>query len=415
MKIELIHDTETRIHLPGRTLILLGTAHISQESVTEVSNRIVEEHPSSVCVEIDSARYQTLTEGQNWENMNITQILKQKKGFLLIANLILSSFQKRMGVDVGVKPGQEMMAAIQVANDNGIPVVLADRDIHITLRRAWALSSFWGKAKLLSALIASVFTKEELAPDDIEKLKERSALDNMMNELSDYLPAVKTVLIDERDQFLAHSIFHAAGDKTLAIVGAGHVPGILKNIEALDADADAIPTETINTVPKTSLFKKICNVLIPVAVIAAICGISFAVKGFDGLKITSIGWLAGNAVFSGLGALLALGNPLSVLIAAVAAPITSLGIPISSGVIAGIAESLIRKPKVTDFTNLSSDILSVKGIYRNRVTRSLLVFFLASVGSLIGTYLGFPLFSWLFSGLGHSGSHPLAVFGAILK
>ena len=170
-------------------------------------------------------------------------------------------------------------------------------------------------------------------------------------------------------------------------------------MEALEKDSEAVPVDKINTVPKNPKWKTALNVIIPIAIIAAICGISFAINGFDGLKITSIGWLVGNAVFSALGAILALGNPLSILVAAIAAPITSLGIPISSGVLAGIVESLVRKPKVADFNNLSSDILSIKGVYRNRVTRSLLVFFLASVGSLIGTYLGFPLFSGIFASI----------------
>lgn len=393
MQINVINDTETRIQLENREIILLGTAHISKDSVSEVSTKIVDEKPNTVCVEIDAARYKTMTEGQNWENMNITQILKEKKGFLLVANLVLSSFQKRMGVDVGVMPGEEMMVAIKCAKENNIDFILADRNVHITLRRAWAKSSFMGKSKLLSALLGSVFTKEELTPEDIEKLKERSALNNMMEELANYLPTVKEVLIDERDQFLASNIFTAKGEKILAIVGAGHVPGILEQLQKMENDSALLETDSINEVPKTKLWKNILTVAVPLLILTGIGVISYFVGGKEAITNLSLGWILGNAFFSGLGALIALGNPLSILVAAIAAPITSLGIPISSGVPAGIVESIVRKPRVTDFTSLSQDILSIKTIYKNRVTRSLLVFFLASVGSLIGTYIGFPLFA----------------------
>ncbi len=396
MEIKIINDTETRISLSNREIVLLGTAHISKESVDEVTSKIIEEKPNAVCVEIDEARFKTLREGQNWDNMNVTKILKEKKGFLLVANLVLSSFQKRMGVDVGVTPGEEMMAAIKVAEENNFPVVLADRNVHVTLRRAWAKSSFSGKSKLLGALLGSAFSKEELAAEDIEKLKERSALDNMMDELADYLPTVKEVLIDERDQYLASSIFNAKGEKILAVVGAGHVPGIIKTLEKLEQEAAAVDINAINVVPPTPKWKTALSIAIPVLILGGICALSFCFKGPEGIKDVSLGWFIGNALFSGLGALIALGNPISILVAAVAAPITSLGIPISSGVIAGIVEASIRKPRVSDLTNLTVDIQSAKGVYRNRVTRSLLVFLLASIGSLIGTYIGFPLFAALF-------------------
>lgn len=385
MEIREINDTETRVTLQGREIIILGTAHISEHSVDEVTDTIVREKPDSVCVEIDSARYRTLTEGRSWENMNITRILKEKKGFLLIANLVLSSFQKRMGVDVGVTPGEEMIAAIRCCKEHDIPFVLADRDVQITLRRAWAKSGFIGRGKLMASLIGSIFAKEELSRDDIEKLKERSALSVMMDELAAYLPTVKEVLIDERDQYLASNIFKSDGKKVVVVVGAGHVPGMLKQLERMEKDAAVAERKSLDIVPGPGLLRRASHFLVPVLLIAALILVTL-LSGTEGLKTLTLNWFLFNGVFSALGAAIAVGHPVSIIVAFIAAPITSAGIPVSSGVVAGIVESMLRKPAVKDLSTLSDDILTLKGIYSNRVTRSLLVFFLASIGSIIGTW-----------------------------
>lgn len=387
MKITEISNTQTQLTLKDKVITLLGTAHISQESTNEVKAFISDKKPDAVCVELDEGRYKTISEGQNWEQMNIAKILRQKKGFLLIANLILSSFQKRMGIDVGTKPGQEMISAIECAKENNIPFTLCDRNVHITLRRAWANSSFMGKSKLLSALFGSLFSKEDLSKEDLEKLKEKTALSAMLDELAQYLPTVKKVLIDERDQYLATNIFNTPGKNILAVVGAGHVKGLISHIELLSENqSSAQNIEELCTIPKRKWWSKALHLVIPALIIGAFCygWIAFGFKGFAQLSATWIFW---NSLLSGLGALIALGNPLSILVAALSAPITSLGIPISSGILAGITESLIRKPKVQDVTNISQDMQTVKGVYKNRITRALLLFFLATLGSAIGTWV----------------------------
>ena len=193
-------ETVTRLNIKDREYILIGTAHVSKESVDEVEQRITEERPDMVCVEIDQTRYKSMMEGQDWSSLNIYQVLKARKGFLLIANLVLSSFQRRLGKDLGVSPGEEMKRSIQVADSLGIPYSFCDREIHVTLRRAWKKSGFWGKNKMLAALLSSIFTKEKVTSEELETLKEKSAIQDMMEELASYLPAVKKVLIDERDQ-----------------------------------------------------------------------------------------------------------------------------------------------------------------------------------------------------------------------
>lgn len=387
MKITELSNTQTVISLKGKTITLLGTAHISQESTEEVISFIENKKPDAICVELDEGRYKTISEGQNWQQMNIAKILREKKGFLLIANLILSSFQKRMGIDVGSKPGQEMISAIECAKNNNIPFTLCDRNIHTTLRRAWANSNFIGKCKLLSALFGSLFSKEDLSKEDLEKLKEKTALSAMLEELSQYLPTVKKVLIDERDQYLATNIFKTEGKNILAVVGAGHVKGLVSHIQLLNDGTEQITEiEHLNIIPKKRWWAKAFHFIIPTLIIGAFC-YGWIVFGFKGFAKLSATWIFWNALLSGVGALIALGNPLSILVAAISAPITSLGLPISSGILAGIVESLIRKPKVQDVTNISQDMMSIKGVYKNRITRALLLFFLASLGSAIGTWV----------------------------
>ncbi len=203
-------QTEKRLLLNGREIILLGTAHISQESIIQVQETIKAEVPHCVAIELDKQRYASMKNPQQWRELDIIKVLKSGQGFLLLANLVLSSFQKRMGADVGVKPGEEMKAAIATAEELHIPAVMVDRPIQMTLKRAWAMNSLWGKCKLLAVLISTAFDKEEVSPEQIENLKNDGALDSMMNEIADYLPAVKSVLIDERDQYLASRIWETA-------------------------------------------------------------------------------------------------------------------------------------------------------------------------------------------------------------
>ena len=242
-------QTTRRIELDGRQIILLGTAHISRESITEVTEAIAAEQPDMVCVELDEARLQTVRNEKGWQELDITKVLKEGKGFLLMANLVLASFQKRMGADVGVKPGEEMKEAINAAEAAGIPVSMVDRPVQITLRRAWAKSGFWGRSKLLAALLSSAFSSEELKPEEIEGLKEQGAMEGMMEELAEYLPAVKEVLIDERDRYLASKIWQAGGSKSLAVLGAGHLNGTeawIKRLAGGESDPD---TSDIAEVP----------------------------------------------------------------------------------------------------------------------------------------------------------------------
>ena len=208
-----------RIALESKDIYLIGTAHISKTSAETVKNFIVEEKPDSVCVELCQSRYQSLTDPDKWKNTDIITLIKQKKTLLLLVNLILSAFQKRLASKLGLNPGQEMIEAINAAKENNINLVLADRDIQITFTRIWKKLGFFGKLKLFFMLILSIFSNEEITEEEIEKLKSEDVLTAALNELAVSFPRLKSTLIDELDQYLAEKIKNAPGNRIVVVVG----------------------------------------------------------------------------------------------------------------------------------------------------------------------------------------------------
>jgi len=363
----------------GKEILLVGTAHVSKDSAREVKELIEQEKPDSVCVELCLARYNSINDPNKWKNMDIITIIKQKKALLLLANLILSSFQKRLAQQLGINPGQEMIQAISSAKEINAHLVLADRDIQVTFTRVWKKLSLWGKIRILFMLIFSMFSKEKISEEEIEKLKSEDILTAALSELARSFPRLKNTLIDERDQYLAEKIKLAPGNKVIAIVGAGHIPGIKKEI---DKEHDLI---ALIEIPPTSNYLKVLVWGIPLAIIAIIAS-TFTYShpaGFE--QITQ--WFLWNGSLSALGALIAMAHPLSILTAFVAAPFSSLNPLLAAGWFAGIAEALIRRPRVEDFEQLGN-ITTLKDFFHNRVTKILLVVALANLGSMAGTFIG---------------------------
>lgn len=387
---EIVRNSQTRttVKLKDKTVTIIGTAHISGDSVKEIDEVIDELTPDRICIELDESRFKTVSENRRWEDMNIIKVLKEKKGFLLLANLVLSSFQKRMGSDVGVNPGADMKEAVALSQTRNIPFSLIDREIQVTLQRAWRISSFWKKMKLLSALLGSAFTREKISDEDIENMKEKTALDGMMDELAEYLPSVKTVLIDERDFYLAAKIYEAEGSNLIAVVGAGHVPGILKNLEMFETGEKSTDVSSVDFVPQKRLSEKIAPWILPGIIIAVFIGGFFIAGTREQTLEKLIQWILISGSLAAIGSVLALAHPLTVLLSFIAAPITTLNPFIGVGMVTGLSEAVLRKPRVSDFNRLNDDIASLKGFYRNRVTRIFLVFLLSSVGASIGTFVG---------------------------
>jgi len=388
---------------------LIGTAHVSRESIEEVKNIINEEKPQLVCVELDQSRYNSITQNDNWEKLNLSKVFKEGKGFLLIVNLILAGFQRRLGNELGVKPGEEMKTAIETAKELNIPHVLCDREIHTTLRRAWAKCGFWNKTKLLSSLLASAFTKEKLNEQEIENLKNSNEMDGMMNELAEYLPPIKTVLIDERDRYLSSKIWESSCNakknaddtspvkKVAAVVGAGHMQGMIVHLEKLSRGEATTDVSEIDIVPPPTFLSKAAGFIIPAAIIALIAA-GFIGKGAGiGLEMI-LRWVLWNGSLAALGSLIALAHPLAILVSFLGAPIATLNPFIGVGLFSGLIQITFSKPRVSDLQNITEDITSIKGIYKNRIAKALLVFFLSSLGGAIGNFISFPAIVGLLGG-----------------
>ncbi|MDZ4133318.1 MAG: TraB/GumN family protein, partial [Dethiobacteria bacterium] len=280
----------------------------------------------------------------------------------------------------GIQPGQEMIQGIKSAEDVGAELCLADRDIQVTMLRLWRNISFLGKMKLLFNILLSVFAGEELGEEELEKLKTQDMLTAALDELSRAFPQLKSIIIDERDQFLSHKIKTAPGNKVIAVLGAGHVPGIK---EELFREQDM--TELAKVVP-ASKTTKIIAWSIPLLIIAIIA-LTFSVDQTTGTE-QIVSWILWNGSLGMLGAILALAHPLSILTAFVAAPISSLSPLLAAGWFAGLTEAIVRKPSVQDFENLYDDIHTVKGFWSNKVTHILLVVIFANLGSTVGTIIG---------------------------
>lgn len=376
----------TKLTLQDREITLIGTAHVSRESVEEVTAVIREEKPDCVAIELDEERLKSLNDPEAWRKMDIIKVLREKKGFLLLANLVLAGFQRKMGVNVGVKPGEEMKAAYDCAKAEGIPATMVDRPVQVTLRRAWACNSLWGKCKLLATLCATAFDKSEVNAEEIENLKNRSEMDSMMSEISGFMPAVKEVLIDERDQYLASHIWDSPGKRVIAVLGAGHLPGVEKHLQLLAQGKESSDTTGISSVPPKGVWGKILGWSIPVLIIALIAA-GFYFGGKSAGSKMALDWILWNGSLAALGAAVAAAHPLVILAAFAGAPLTSLCPLVGVGFLTGILQALLCKPKVSDMETLQDDITSVKGFYKNRILRVLLVFFLSSLGSSAGTFI----------------------------
>lgn len=372
------------LSLKGRTITLIGTAHVSAESVAEVENSIRELKPDSVAIELDEKRADSIRNKDKYRELDIVKVLRRGEGFLLLANLVLASFQRRMGQNVGVNPGDEMLAAMRVADELNIPTVMADRAIQTTLKRAWAKNSFWGKCKLLATLLSSAFSKEDMSAQDIENIKEKNEMDSMMNELSDYMPVVKEVLIDERNVYLAQHIWDAPGNSVVAVLGAGHLDGVVENLEKI-AEGQQVDLDSIDVVPPKTGFAKFAGWIIPVLIVGLIVS-GFIYGGSQlGTKMLK-SWILWNGLCAAGLTILAAGHPVTIVVAFLSAPITSLCPFIGCGFVTAIVQAFVCKPKVKDMETLQDDVTFV-GFYKNRILRILLIFILSSLGSSVATFI----------------------------
>ncbi|MCF8110484.1 MAG: TraB/GumN family protein [Desulfobacteraceae bacterium] len=374
----------TALEVGGKRIILVATAHVSKQSAELAESVIKEEEPDTVCVELCTSRHQSIRNSDRWRQMDIVKVIKEKKAFLLLANMMLTSFQKRIGEKLGVRPGEEMIRALDAAEDAGAEICLADRDIAVTLSRTWRSTGLWNKIKLFFQMILSMGGIEDIDEQTVEDMKKEDILQSLLSELEKSHPSIRRILIDERDRYMAHKIRNAHGEKIVAVVGAGHVPGIKKYLY------EEIDHVSLETVPPRGKGLYVFKWLLP-AIIILVIAAGFYYGGAQAGKSMIFWWLAVNAVFAGLGAAAAFAHPATIVAALAAAPLTSLNPLIAAGWVAGLVEAWVRKPRVADLEDLPTDILSVKGFWRNKVTRILLIVVFANIGSSVGTFVALPL------------------------
>ena len=391
-----VHHTELladpNVHLlthAERKIFLIGTAHVSRRSVELVERVIRATQPNAVAVELCDSRFQAMRDPQRWRNMDIYKVIKEGKAYVLMAQLVLASFQKRLGDQLEVKPGDEMRRAMDVSDEIKSDIVLADRDVKISLKRAWAKTGSWSLLRILGSLITSLFADHKLDEAEIERLRQVDALESVLAEFSQYLPAVKEVLIDERDKYLAAKILAAPGAVIVAVVGAGHVPGIKKHL------GTNVNLSDLETIPPPRLSTRLVTWGIPLSVIALLLWAFLRVGEQFGKEMLTA-WVRPHARLAGMVALVALGHPLTILTAVIVAPYTALNPLVAAGWFAGLTEAILRKPRVSDLENLTEDIATARGLWQNRVSKVLLVMALANVGSSLGTLVGFGWIASLF-------------------
>jgi pheromone shutdown-related protein TraB len=367
----------------GRRFLLVGTAHISQQSVDLVRKVIERERPDCVCVELDRQRYEALAEEKSFAAQDLRTVIRNQQLAALLMNLLLASYQKRLGMKLGVTPGKELLEATRAAQECDIPIELCDRDVRVTLRRAWGAISFWHKLQLASGVLASAFEDSEISEAELARIRQQDVLSELMRELGEAMPRLKTSLIDERDAYLAQKIRASAGQKIVAVVGAGHIEGMSRAIET-EQDIDLAEIETV--APVSPIWKWV-GWAIPALIIGSIGWIGYS-QGFARAEESAIYWFLANAIPTGIGGLLALAHPLTTVAAFFAAPFTSLTPVIGAGYVAAFVQTWFVPPTVSEIQGVGEDIATVKGWWSNRLLRILLVFILTTLGSVIGTWVG---------------------------
>ena len=375
----------------GRKIVLVGTAHISRGSIELVEKTIAKEKPDCVGVELDAQRYEQLKNQRKWKETNIMDVIKSGRIYLLLVNLLLANLQRRLGTKIGVKPGSEMLAAIRIAEKKKIPVVLLDRDVKITLRRAFDLMSLWEKMKLGFGIVVGLFSgvEEKITKETIEELKNKDVITKLMEELSHEAPTIKKVLVDERDLYIANKILDARGRKIVAVVGAGHLQGIKK---FLDRKRDIAELEKVQK--KKSLLRYL-KYLVP-ALFVLFIAYGFFLKGIEASLYIFAMWFLITGIFSALGALAARARLQSIVVAFLAAPFTTLHPALASGWFAAAMEAKYSMPKVEDFENLSN-LNSYRDFEKNKVTHLLLVAAYTNLGSTIGVIIALPYILSMFA------------------
>lgn len=380
------HDHVERVESPQGTVYLVGTAHVSKESV-DLAHRVINEiHPHSVAVELCDARLRALQDPERWKSMDVVQAIREGRGHVLLSQLLLAAFQKKLGTVTAVRPGAEMLAAVSAANELGASLILADRPIRTTLKRVWANLGLFSAIKLISTIIVGLLTGEQVKPEEIEKLKERDTLSAALEEFGQVFPDVEHTLIAERDSYMAEMIRGASGHPVVAVIGAGHIPGIARILR----EGTAVDLRSLDETPRRRLTGRVLTWAIPAAIIFLLL-IGLWQSGQATGSAMAASWIVVTSSTAAIGALFALAHPLTIVVSALVAPFTAVNPLLRSGWIAALVEATMRRPRVGDLEHILDDMASVRGWYKNRVCRVLLVLILVNLMGIIGGAVAVPL------------------------
>jgi len=378
----------SKLKLGKTEVIMLGTAHVSRESVADVERAIEFEKPDRVLIELDEGRAKNLRDPDHWKHMDIVQVIKSGKIYLLFSSILLSIFQKKMGDRLTSAPGAEFKRAIEVAEAKKLAIEFIDREIRITLKRAWQSVGFFGKMRLMSELIASLFVTEDMQKDDIEKLKEKDALQSLLDSLPPAFRKIREIIIDERDQYMAQkvrdTVLHGKKQprRVLVVIGAGHLRGM----------AEALQTEhnmnALTFIKEAKVWRSLAAFLAPIVIIVALLTY-FTLSGNKTLDIAATlkAWIIIKCSVTAVVTVIWSPHILAYLAGILVSPVSTFLPVIKSGWVAALLEAMYRKPEVTDFESMPEATTRFKSFYRNRIFRIFMVFFLGQFSSMLGYWV----------------------------
>ncbi len=366
----------------GREVVLVGTAHISPDSVRLVRETIERERPDAVCIELDQARFDALMDPESIERLDLKQVVRERRLLPLLASVALGACQARMGLRLGVEPGAELREAARAAKGVAASVELVDREVRVTLLRVWRRTGFFQKVKLLAGGAGSGSAAETL-PEEVEALLSGDVVSRLVAELGEAFPTLKEVVIDERDTWIGERVRATPGHRLVVVVGAGHLDGVERRL----LDPEPVATGPLAEIPPPGKLSRILGFAIPGVILGALAW-TWATRGADAASDGAIFWIAVNSVPAALGAAVALAHPITVLAAFVAAPFTSLTPLMGAGYVTAFVQAWIRPPRVFELRALKTDALAPRRWFRNRALRIILAFVLPTIGSAIGTFVG---------------------------
>ena len=361
-----------KIQLDDREITVVGTAHVSQESKEEVRKAIEEEEPDAVCVELDENRLKSLREESGWRDLDVTEAIREGNGKLLLLNLLLSIYQRQLGLQQGMKPGEELLEGINIAEEKGLEYALVDQDINVTLNRAISSLSTWDKIKLAASLMVS---GEEM---DVEELKEDNLINRLVQQLEEEFPELSRVFLDERNTYMAEKILEGDFESAVVVVGAAHVEGLIEELKKEKRDTDFPDV-------KGFPWMKLVGYGVPAFIIAGLAYSFFQIgfaTGFDATKF----WILSNGILAMLGAIIARSHVSTWITSFVAAPLTSLDPALGAGMVASYAEAKFHPPTVEELETVTQ-IDSYRELWGNQMGRILLTLGFVTIGSAAATFI----------------------------